>query len=88
MVVAESLALGTPVVCADHPDNESRSLIGPGTGSSIAPFDALALANAAEYWLNDNSSQDERRSAFLSKNSDLTIESMVASYAHVLRTVA
>jgi glycosyltransferase involved in cell wall biosynthesis len=88
MVVAESLALGTPVVCADHPDNESRNFIGPGTGSSCTPFDALALANAAEYWLNDNSNRDDRRSVFLSKNSDLTIESMVASYAHVLRTVA
>jgi len=87
MVVAESLALGTPVVCADHPDNESRNLIDFDTGSLISPFDALALANAAENWLNDTSSREERRSAFLLKNSDLTIESMVASYAHVLRLV-
>jgi glycosyltransferase involved in cell wall biosynthesis len=88
IVVAESLALGTPVVCANHPDNESCNLIGPDTGSLVAAFDAPALADAAEYWLNDTSTREDRTSAFLEKNSELTIEAMVASYVHVLRTVA
>ena len=88
MVVAETLALGTPVVCADHPDNESRSLVSSDSGSCVSPFDALAVADAAEYWLNESSSRDERRSAFLSKNSDLTVEAMVESYARVLRSVS
>jgi glycosyltransferase involved in cell wall biosynthesis len=87
MVVAESLALGTPVVCTEHHDNESRNLISAYTGSSIAPFDALALAAAAEYWLNNTTGRDERSSTFLSENSDLTVGALVASYAHVLRTV-
>ncbi len=88
MVVAESLALGTPVVCTDHPDNESRNLISPETGTSVSPLIALAVANAAEYWLSDTSSRDDRKSAFLSRNSSLTVEALVASYAHVLRSVA
>ncbi|HXW35345.1 MAG TPA: glycosyltransferase family 4 protein, partial [Acidimicrobiales bacterium] len=50
LVVAESLALGTPVVCALHPDNESSRLVGPDTGSLVPAFDADALADAAERW--------------------------------------
>jgi glycosyltransferase involved in cell wall biosynthesis len=87
MVVAEALALGTPVICADHPDNESSSLISSDTGSLIPPFDAVALADAAEYWLNDTSRRDERRHAFISKHQDLTVEALVETYVRVLRSV-
>jgi glycosyltransferase involved in cell wall biosynthesis len=87
MVVAEALALGTPVICADHPDNESSKLIGPNTGSLVEPFDALALAEAAEYWLRDTSTREDRTSAFLEQNSELTVEAMVDSYVRVLRMV-
>lgn len=87
MVVAEALALGTPVVCADHPDNESRSLISTDTGSCVAPFDSSALADATEFWLNEDSDRDDRRSSFLSKNHELTIEALVETYAHVIRSI-
>jgi glycosyltransferase involved in cell wall biosynthesis len=87
MVVAEALALGTPVVCADHPDNESSSLISSDTGSLIPPYDAVALADAAQYWLDDTSRRDERCHAFISKHKDLTVEALVETYARVLRSV-
>ncbi len=88
MVVAEALALGTPVVCVDHPGNESRSLVDSDTGSCVPPFNALLLADAAERWLSDTTNRDDRRSAFLSKHSDLTVGALVESYARVLRSVS
>jgi glycosyltransferase involved in cell wall biosynthesis len=88
LVVAESLALGTPVVCALHSDNESSNLVGPTTGSLVPAFDAQALADAAEYWLNDDSRRSDRVSAFLSEHTELTANAMSASYANILRAVA
>lgn len=88
IVVAESLVLGTPVVCALHPENESGKFISSDTGSLVAPFDAKALADAAEYWLNDTSSRDERTSSFLTANQDLSVDAMTTSYAQVLRDIA
>ncbi|HVA99853.1 MAG TPA: glycosyltransferase family 4 protein [Acidimicrobiales bacterium] len=88
IVVAESLVLGTPVVCALHPENESSKLIGTETGSLVAPLDADALAVAAEFWLNDVSNRDDRSSMFLAENPDLTVGAMTSSYAQLLRNVA
>lgn len=88
LVVAESLALGTPAVCALHFDNESSDLVGPTTGSLVPPFDAQALADAAEYWLNVDSRRSDRVSAFLSEHTELTADAMSASYASILRAVA
>jgi glycosyltransferase involved in cell wall biosynthesis len=87
-VVAESLALGTPVVCALHSDNESSDLVGPATGSLVPAFDAQSLADAAEYWLNDDSRRSDRVSAFLSEHTELTANALSASYADILRAVA
>lgn len=87
LVIAESLALGTPVVCALHPDNESSKLVGPATGSIIPAFNALALADAAEYWLDDDSQRSDRRDAFLKEHQELTVGGMSASYANILRRV-
>jgi glycosyltransferase involved in cell wall biosynthesis len=88
LVVAESLALGTPVVCAVHSENESSKLIGTDTGSLVAPLDAHALADGAEFWLNDVSNRDDRTAAFLLENPDLTVSAMATSYAQLLRNVA
>jgi glycosyltransferase involved in cell wall biosynthesis len=88
ILVAESLALGTPVVCALHPENESSKMIRPGTGSVVAPLDAVALADAAEYWLNDTSHRDDRRSVFIAESEKYTFDAMVNSYAELLRIVA
>ena len=87
LVVAESLAMGTPVVCAVHFENESSHLVGPATGSIIPAFDAEALANAAEYWLDNDSRRVDRISAFLNEHSELTGGALSASYATVLRSV-
>jgi glycosyltransferase involved in cell wall biosynthesis len=87
LIVAESLALGTPVVCALHPDNESSYLVGPLTGSLIEPFSAEALAGATEYWLNDKSSHADRVAAFMAEHAELTESSMSASYEEILRSV-
>lgn len=88
LVVAESLALGTPVVCAIHPENESGKLIGAETGSLVPAFDALAIADAAEYWLNDTSNRDTRASVFLEDNRALTAGAMASSYAQIFRGLA
>jgi glycosyltransferase involved in cell wall biosynthesis len=87
LVVAESLALGTPVVCALHPDNESSNLIGPLTGSIIPPFDAQALADAAEYWLQDDSQRTGRISVFMSEHGELMLHAMSKSYAQIFRNL-
>jgi glycosyltransferase involved in cell wall biosynthesis len=88
LVVAESLALGTPVVCAVHSENESSKLVGPKTGSNVPAFDARALADAAEYWLNDNSERSDRVQDFLSEHRELAVENLSAAYAKIIRSVA
>jgi glycosyltransferase involved in cell wall biosynthesis len=88
LVVAESLALGTPVVCAVHPENESSKLIGVETGSLVPALDAQAIADAAEYWLNDKSSRDHRASVFLAGNRGLAAAAMASSYAQIFRGLA
>jgi glycosyltransferase involved in cell wall biosynthesis len=88
LVVAEALAMGTPVVCAIHPENESSHLVGPATGSLIPAFDAEALADAAEYWLDDDSQRFDRVADFLLEHAELTGGAMSASYATILRSVA
>ena len=87
LVVAESLALGTPVVCAIHPDNESSRLVGPSTGSLVEAFSSQSLADAAEHWLNDSSLRADRVGAFIDEHRELTNEAMVSSYAEILRSV-
>jgi len=85
LVVAESLALGTPVVCLLHPENESSVFVGPTTGSITAPFDAVALADAAEFWLNEDSQRSERVSAFMSEHGEADQNAIAKSYAEIFR---
>jgi glycosyltransferase involved in cell wall biosynthesis len=87
LVVAESLALGTPVVCASHPENESASLVGRETGSLIPPFDAQALADAAQAWLSDDSHRVDRVASFLKEHGEFTARAMSTSYADIIRSV-
>jgi glycosyltransferase involved in cell wall biosynthesis len=87
LVVAESLALGTPVVNVLHPDNESSNLIGSLTGSVVPPFDAQALADAAAYWLEDESQRTDRVSVFISEHGELTGDVMSKSYADIFRNL-
>jgi glycosyltransferase involved in cell wall biosynthesis len=87
LVVAESLALGTPVVCAVHPENESSKLVAPATGSLVEAFNAVALADGAEYWLNDDSPRAERISTFLESHRELSGHAMSSSYAEIFRSL-
>ncbi len=87
LVVAESLAMGTPVVCVEHPDNESKSLVDRFTGTVVEPFSAEALADGAEFWLSNDSPRDDRSSFFISEHHELTVDAMVSSYVDVLRQV-
>jgi glycosyltransferase involved in cell wall biosynthesis len=85
LVVAEALALGTPVVCALHPENESSVFVGPKTGSITPPFDAVAVADAAEFWLNDGSSRSDRVAAFMSEHGEAELNVIALSYAKIFR---
>jgi glycosyltransferase involved in cell wall biosynthesis len=87
LIVAESLTLGTPVVCVEHPENESSRLISEKTGSVVPPFDSLALADAAEYWLCDGSQRADRALAFRLVHDELGASTMAKSYAEIFRTV-
>lgn len=84
LVVAEALALGTPVVCALHPENESSKLVDPTTGSLVEALNASALADGAERWLRDESSRDERSAEFLAEHGELTATAMSSAYAGIL----
>lgn len=84
LVVAESLALGTPVVCALHDENESSKLVGPTTGSLVEALNAEALADGAERWLDDDSSRDQRSAEFLAEHGELTANAMSSAYADIL----
>jgi glycosyltransferase involved in cell wall biosynthesis len=88
LVVAESLALGTPVVGVLHPENESSNLISPATGSLVTALDARALADGAEYWLNSESSRIDRVSEFLTGHAELTSGGMAAAYAELFKRVS
>lgn len=48
MVALEALALGTPVVTSDHPDNFARELIRPGSSGELCRPDAESVAGAVE----------------------------------------
>jgi len=85
LAVAESLALGTPVVCAVHPENESSNLVSPETGSLVTALDPHALTDAAEYWLKNESIRSDRVSAFLAQHAELTVGGMSAAYAGIFR---
>lgn len=85
LVVAEALALGTPVVGVRHPDNESSRLIDPETGSLVDAESAAALADAAETWLSATSSRAERARHFLAAHDELTPAAMARAYADVVR---
>jgi glycosyltransferase involved in cell wall biosynthesis len=88
LVVAESLALGTPVICALHDENESSKLVGPTTGSVVEALNAEAMANGAEHWLINDSSRERRSMDFLAEHGELTANAMSSAYADILGKLA
>jgi len=87
--VAESLALGTPVVTVDCPGNQARWLVEPGSTGAVAPCgDTAALAAAIDAWLDvgaDHATVSER---FWSKHDDLDWDANAARYSSMLTDLA
>lgn len=82
LTVAESLALGTPVVCGDHPDNEARHLVDDAVdGEVVTTGDPRAFAAAIQSWIVRRSSADEISSAFWSRHAALDWDVTTATYA-------
>lgn len=48
MVALEAMAMGTPVITSDHPDNFARHLIRPGVNGYVCPAEGGAFAAAIE----------------------------------------
>lgn len=89
LTVAESLALGTPVVTVDCEGNEARHLVSDGlTGSLVACGDADAVARAVDGWLDRSASHDEVRAAFWGAHPDLDWSVTAAGYAQLLVDLA
>jgi glycosyltransferase involved in cell wall biosynthesis len=72
LAVAESLAVGTPVVCVDHLRNDARHLVDDGrTGAVVPPNDLAALADAVDRWLDEPTSHADVSARFWEAHSDL-----------------
>jgi glycosyltransferase involved in cell wall biosynthesis len=85
LAVAESMALGTPVVCVAHPRNDARHLVDDGvTGSVVPPNDLRALADAVDHWLCENASHAELSSCFWEAHPDLDWDASAAGLAELL----
>ena len=75
LVVAESLALGTPVACVAHPHNDASRLVEDGrTGSVVPPGDLEALASAVERWLDAPDRRAEISARFWATHPELDWE--------------
>ena len=82
LTVAESLALGTPVVCGDHPDNEARHLVDDGVdGAVVAAGDFRGFAAAIQSWISRRPGNEEISSAFWSRHASLDWDLTTATYA-------
>jgi glycosyltransferase involved in cell wall biosynthesis len=85
LAVAESLALGTPVVCVEHPGNDATRLVDDGvTGSVVAPGDLDALVGAVGRWLESGTSRAEVSASFQRTHADLDWEAAADALAELL----
>ena len=86
IAVAESLAVGTPVVTVDDVANESRHLVMHGaTGSVVAAGDASAVADAIGGWLDSPTSRENIARTFAATHPDLDWDVGAERYARLLR---
>jgi glycosyltransferase involved in cell wall biosynthesis len=89
LTVAESLALGTPVVTVDCTGNEAMRLVEDGTtGSVVGCGDATAVAAAIDSWLDRDADPDRLRAAFWARHADLDWDANAKRYAAVLTALA
>jgi glycosyltransferase involved in cell wall biosynthesis len=85
LAVAESLALGTPVVCVDHPRNHSTRLVDDGvTGSVVRPDDPDALADAVALWLEADAARADVSASFRRAHGNLDWDTSAGTLAEVL----
>jgi glycosyltransferase involved in cell wall biosynthesis len=85
LAVAESLALGTPVVCVDHPRNHSTPLVDDGvTGSVVRPDDPEALAEAVAHWLEVRTTRADVSASFRRAHAKLDWDASAAVLAELL----
>ncbi len=89
LAVGEALALGTPVVCSDSPENEARQLVSDGlTGSVVAAGDVDAVARECAKWLAVDDGRDERKAAFWKGHSELDWDRSAIELTRLLASVA
>jgi glycosyltransferase involved in cell wall biosynthesis len=85
LVVAEALSLGTPVVCVEHPENESTRLVRSDIGS-VAQSESLEdIASAAELWLQHEGDRLVRAKTFLEHSPEISPRAMAQSYVSTLQ---
>ncbi len=80
-VLAEALAVGTPVVATDCPNGPREILQSGRYGKLVPPGDPAALATA----ITDTLSQQRQHSDFSAALVDFTIASAARHYAQILR---
>ena len=89
LTVAESLALGTPVVTVDCDGNEARRLVEhESTGAVVRCGDVAAVSAAIDVWLDRRVDHRELSERFWERHADLDWDVNAASYASVLKTLA
>ncbi|HEV3213436.1 MAG TPA: glycosyltransferase [Acidimicrobiales bacterium] len=88
LAVAESLALGTPVVCVDHPRNDATRLVEGGvTGAVVPPDDPASLTAAIEHWLDAGAARADVSSSFWRAHADLEWDASAERLAALLTAV-
>ncbi|MFT4165615.1 MAG: glycosyltransferase family 4 protein [Microlunatus sp.] len=88
MVALESMALGTPVITSDHPDNHARALVTPGVTGDVCPPVAAAFADAVERCLEGLPGRSEAaRRAAHSYDWDELADRLVEVYRHECEAV-
>jgi glycosyltransferase involved in cell wall biosynthesis len=89
LTVAESLALGTPVVTVDCDGNEARRLVEHGSTGAVVPCgDVAAVSAAIDVWLDRDDDHRALRERFWKQHADLDWDVNAARYAAVLKTLA
>ncbi len=86
LIVAESLAVGTPVITVDCAENNARTLVDADvTGSIVACGNDAAVAAAAARWL-DRDDRPAVRDAFWTAHPELEWDVSVREWVKVLRS--
>jgi len=85
LTVAESLALGTPVICIEHPGNEARNLVDDGvTGAVVPEGDQATFVAASTRWLNGEPRRSHISDVFWKRHHELDWDVTAATYARLL----